>query len=212
MNEVVSGYNPEAEAAQKIIGEMPVEQFTKFQNELQYALKWWSHAFQESQTHIAWNDGEQQSPKAYHYYLNGRENILAIAHSPLYDAVRTRIRRDYGVGIPADWAGWFGLPNDQAGDIINQSIQTIFRGELPIRGLLASGMNRSAEKVAAAKEAIEGYGIKGIFVENPTAAGLVTTFNETYEPIPSAEKSALPSPKRTNRMRDLARRFHPKSQ
>nr|MBP9781891.1 hypothetical protein [Candidatus Woesebacteria bacterium] len=168
------------EEAQRIIGEMPLEQFIVFQTELQYALKWWSAAFQASQSHILFNEGAHQRSKAYDYHSHGKERIEAIMKSPLYDAVRTRVRKEFdnAQNLSTDWAGWLGLIGKKDMEVINGAISTMIRAELPITGMIGGGV--SAEKLANAQEIIKNYGIQGLFVENPSDTGLIATFHQHF--------------------------------
>ena len=172
------------EEAQGIIAKMDSDTFEQFQKELQYSLKYWNQAFQSAQTHILGNEGEQQKDQAYEYYFHGKERIHAIVESPLYVSVRERMKKEYkgASNLPKDWVGWLGISTKQDIDKINEAIGTIFSAELPIAGLVRGGV--SEERLSAAKNTIQGYGIRGVFVQNPSEIGLVAAFHEHFAPKP----------------------------
>lgn len=166
------------EETKKTIETMPIDKFGSLQKELQYALKWWSEAFSRSQTHILANSGEQQDAKAHNYYSHGLERTDVIAKSPLYDAVRARLRKEYDApNLPDDWCGWVGLQQEDVKNI-NGAIEVFLRKELPTRGMIGTGTTE--DQLFAAKDTIKRYGIQGIFIDNPTEAGLDTVFQQNY--------------------------------
>jgi len=150
-------YKQRVEEAKNLIGEMPTEQFEAFQRELQYSLKYWSAAYQQAQVHIMDNISEDRErsnkPSAYDYYSHGKERIDAIAKSPLYDAIRARIRKDYegGQNLPSDWAGWLGLQGKQDMEKINGAISTMLRSDLLISGLIG-GEYRASNSMEQKKQ------------------------------------------------------------
>ena len=177
-------YRQQVEEAKKLIGEMPTGQFVAFQRELQYALKYHSAAYQRGQTCMFAAEPADFQRSSYEraadYCLHGRERIDAITKSPLYDAIRARIRKDYEgeQSLASDWVGWLGLEGKQDMDKINGAIDTMLRNDLPISGLI--GGRTSDRQASEAEETVAGYGIQGIFVESLTDIELVARFHQCY--------------------------------
>ena len=151
-----------------------IEHFTKeellqLQKELQFALKFWSQAYSQAQSHILWADrAAHHKDIAYHAYLHGRENIAALLKSPLYEAIRA------ASGLPKNWAGWLEATQEDV-NAINEAIHVIVSSMMPVRESV------SKEDLIDAKMALTNkYGIKMFFVDDPTEAGIIDTFNKRW--------------------------------
>lgn len=166
-----------------IIAEMDLETFVGFHKELHFALVYWRTALQS--TNVSLIDAQVEdmrlSEAALNVVLSGRNRKDAIVNSPLYDAARSRIRKELNKAgtvtqLPKDFTGWFGL-EDEDKKAIEKAIQTITNSNMPIPGLLFGAV--SNEDLDTARQTIAGYGIHGVFAENPD---LIATCNKYWDP------------------------------
>jgi len=172
------------EKALDIISKMDKRALCSLQWELQYALKYWNIGFHWSQRYIQWEDGGDHTDTAVLFYTDGIAKCQIIAESPLYVAVRGRIRElfpEEGSNLPTNWTGWAGLEDDQWHGI-NVGIEAIIKAKMPVA--LMSNKNT----VYLQELNIQSFGIRGMFVENPTYDGLIAKFNECFSEKTAAAK------------------------
>lgn len=176
-----ASYKVSVEQAQKTIGEMDNDTFIEFAAELQYAMKFYDLGYDEAQNSMIWNEGEHQSPTALDAISSFKRLRNQIIESPLYAAVRAGIKTRWEQEVPSNWTGWLSLQTKGDIDKIGGAIRTLAKDRMPIIGMIGAGV--SPDNVEQAKNTIQGYGIKGFFVEDPSK-GLLTVFHERWGPKP----------------------------
>lgn len=165
--------------AEGVIGAMPIDTFLGFHRELQYAFRYWTVARRVSDVALVSAAAAELRPdnEAIDMNFSSVERAKAITESPLYNAARARIRKEMGAkgtSLPADFTGWIGL-EELDKETIEQAIGEIANNGRPVPGMLY--FEPAGKNLDSARRTIDGYGIKGIFVESPD---LVTTFHEHW--------------------------------
>jgi len=150
-----------------IVGRMDMETFIHFTQELQYAYKWYLLGIEVAGQSIMFNEGEHQSEAALEANVVWGDKVEGIRNSVLYQAVRERVEEITGGGITDEWTGWFGLESQYDVLAIEAEIKVQHRKNMPIVGLIGAGVGDAA--VEMAKKKIEGFGIRGVFVQDPDA-------------------------------------------
>ncbi len=167
----------ETREAERTIAEMDLDTFMGFHRELQFAYRYFRECSEAGEVSLIGANSDRVAVASGIAGLDARENMERIQKSPLYGAVRARIRSEMGVRgtkLPSDFTGWTSLePSDRKA--IEGAITTIVKEKMPT-GILFDGV--SNDSLAAARSTITRYGISGVFVES---SDLIATYNKYWD-------------------------------